>query len=300
MRKLFIVLAAICLLVQPVLAEHAVLHAPRENARQYAAPLVDSHPFEQAEDRLIIDIIDIGTGDAILIRSGGETMLVDGGEAHNAETLEHFFAEQSVTKIDYFFNTHPHGDHILAQRQLLIRDYLPGIFLSMFPMDYRFTEHQDTIAQIMKRGVPFRQVTNGEVIKMGKATLTFFNDDRPVTNIPMNYRSMMLNITFGNRSILLTADVTGESLALLGEKYPELMDADILKSPHHGLNRLRAETYGHITPEAVIITNTRSGGENLANQLISRKIPHYFISMGTVHLETDGNLWFLRQMPDAK
>ncbi|MDD4134027.1 MAG: hypothetical protein PHN46_02980, partial [Eubacteriales bacterium] len=120
-------------------------------------------------------------------------------------------------------------------------------------------------------------MANGEVIKMGKATLTFFNDDRPVTNIPMNYRSMMLNITFGNRSILLTADVTGESLALLGEKYPELMDADILKSPHHGLNRLRTETYGHITPEAVIITNTRSGGENLANQFICRKIPHYFI-----------------------
>lgn len=130
MRKLFIVLAAICLLVQPVLAEHAVLHAPRENARQYAAPLVDSHPFEQAEDRLIIDIIDIGTGDAILIRSGGETMLVDGGEAHNAETLEHFFAEQSVTKIDYFFNTHPRGSY---PRPAAAAD--PGLSAWHFPVD---------------------------------------------------------------------------------------------------------------------------------------------------------------------
>lgn len=295
-----IVFAAFCLLLQPVLAEPAVLHAPRKNARQYAAPLVDASPFDQLEDLLTVDIIDIGTGDAILIRAGGETMLVDGGVAHNADTLERFFLAQNVHKIDYFFNTHPHGDHILAQRQLLIRDHLPGVFLSMFPMDYRFQEHQDTMAQIMKRGVPFRQVTNGEVIKMGEATLTFFNDDRPVSNIPMNYRGMMLNITFGSRSILLTADVTGESLALLGEKYPDLMDTDILKSPHHGLNRLRAETYEHISPEAVIITSTRSGGENLANQLISRKIPHYFISMGTVRMETDGNLWYLRQMPDVK
>ncbi|MDD4080983.1 MAG: MBL fold metallo-hydrolase [Eubacteriales bacterium] len=300
MKKFPVFLAAICLLLQPVLAEPAVLHAPQANARQYGAPLAESHPFEEAEDRLVIDFIDIGTGDAILVRSGGESMLVDGGVAFNADTLEQFFRAQMVGKIDYFFNTHPHGDHILAQRQLLIRDCLPGVFLSMVPMDYRFKEHQDTVAQIIKKGVPYHQVKNGDTLRMGQAVLTFFNDDRPVTNIPMNYRGMMLNITFGGRSVLLTADVTGESLALLGEKYPELMDVDILKSPHHGLNRLRAETYEHISPEAVVITSTKSKGENLAKQLIARKIPHYFISMGTVRLETDGSQWYLRQMPDTK
>ena len=166
----------------------------------------------------------------------------------------------------------------------------------MFPMEYRFPEHQDTVAQITKKGVPFRQVFSGETLTLGKATLTFMSDTRPeVTN--MNYRAMLLNITFGDRSILLASDCTGESLAHIGEKYPDLMDVDVLKSPHHGINRLRPDSFEQITPDVVVITATKKIGENLAAQLRRKKLPHYYMSMGTVRLETDGSTWYVRQEP---
>ncbi len=296
MKRLISLLAVLIILVLPVMAEPVVFHVPKKNAMQYQAPLVQDYPFEGADDLLVVDIIDIGTGDAILVRTGGQAMLVDGGIAGSAKALSRFLKAQNVAHCDYFFNTHPHGDHILAQRQLIIQDYLPGLFLSMYPMDYRFEEHQATVAQINKKGVPYRQVFSGDTIEMGNATLTFLNDDRPeVTS--MNYRSMLLNITFGQRSILLTADCTGGSIAYLGEKYPELMDVDVLKSPHHGLNRLRPETFDHITPEAVVITANKKNGENLAAQLRRKKLPHYYMSMGSVRLETDGNTWYVRQDP---
>ena len=300
MKKFLFLLALLILLSPTAKAASTVLHTPRDNVNQYDAALTTSYPFEGVDDLLVIDIIDIGIGDAILVRAGGETMLIDGGVGSGADTLERFFRSQMVGKIDYFFNTHPHGDHILAQRQLLIRDYLPRVFLSMYPQDYAFQDHQDTVNELLNKGIPYRQITNEEVIKLGRATLTFFHDDRADAGITMNSRSMMLSISFGERSILLAADVTGESLAMLGEKYPELMNADILKSPHHGIDRLRGESFDHIKPEAVVITNTRDGGENLASQLRRRKIPHYFISMGTVRLETDGSFWYLHQMPDVK
>ncbi len=296
MKKLISLLAALMLLILPAMAEPTVFHVARKGTMQYDAPIVQDYPFENTEDLLVVDIINIGTGDAILVRTGGETMLVDGGIAGSAKALSRFLKAQNVTYCDYFFNTHPHGDHILAQRQLMMDDFLPGEFLSMYPMDYRFEEHQDTVEQITKKGVPYRQVFSGDSFNMGKATLTFMNDDRPETT-NMNYRSMLLNITFGKRSILLSADCTGGSIAYVGEKYPELMDVDVLKSPHHGINRLRPETFDHITPEVVVITSTKKIGETLAVQLRRKKLPHYYMSMGTVRLETDGNTWYVRQEP---
>lgn len=296
MKKLLSLLAALMLMTLSAAAEPVVFHAPKKGAMQYDAPIVQEDPFEDTDELLVVDIINIGTGDGILVRCGGEAMLVDGGIAGSAKALSRFLKVQNVSRCDYFFNTHPHGDHILAQRQLMIQDYLPGAFLSMYPMDYYFPEHQDTVAQINKKGVPYRQVFSGDTMQLGGATLTFMNDDRPeVHNI--NYRSMLLNITFGKRSILLTADCTGASIAYVGEKYPELMDVDIMKSPHHGINRLRPETFDQTTPEAVVITSTKKIGESLASQLRRKKIPHYYMSMGTVHLETDGSIWYVRQEP---
>jgi competence protein ComEC len=296
MKRLCSLLMALMLLALPAMAEPVVFHAPKKGAMQYDAPIMQEYPFKDMDDLLVVDIINVGTGDGILVRAGGETMLIDGGMAGSAGTLRRFMKAQNITRCDYFFNTHPHGDHILAQRQLLIEDCLPGIFLSMYPMDYRFSEHRDTVDLIRKKSVSYHQVFSGDSIHMGKATLTFINDDRPKTR-NMNYRSMLLNITFGERSILLTADCTGGSITYVGKKYPELMNVDVMKSPHHGIDRLRQEVFDQTTPEAIIITGTKNVGEKLAAQLRRKKLPHYYMSMGTVRLETDGSIWYVRQEP---
>ena len=286
------------LLALPVMAEPVVFHAPMKHSELlYKAPFMEEYPFKDTDDLLVVNVINIGTGDGLLVRCGGETMLIDGGIAGSAKALSGFLRAQSVDHCDYFFNTHPHGDHILAQRQLIMQDYLPGLFISMYPMDYNFPEHQDTVDQINKKGVPYRQIFDGDTMQMGKATLTFMNDTRPNKEITMNYRSMLLNITFGERSMLFSADCTGGSIAYLGERYPDLFNVDILKSPHHGLNRLRPETFDHITPEVVMITANKKNGENLAAQLRRKKIPHYYMSMGSIQMETDGKIWYVRQEP---
>jgi len=46
-----------------------------------------------------------------------------------------------------------------------------------------------------------------------------------------------------------------------------------------------------------VITSNRKVGETLAAQLRRKKIPHYYMSMGTVRLETDGHTWYVRQEP---
>lgn len=44
-----------------------------------------------------------------------------------------------------------------------------------------------------------------------------------------------------------------------------------------------------------MITSNMGGGTNLATQLKNNKLPHYFISMGTVSATTNGETWFISQ-----
>lgn len=274
-----------------------VIHDPSGRGFLYEnSPISEISPIESGKELLIVDIINIGTGDAIFLRCGNETMLIDGGSRGKEKTLERYFQNNGITDIHYFFNTHPHDDHIQAQEALIRNGILPGEYLSMFHKEYGNEDHQNLVKQINKHNVPYLQVKNGDFMMLGNAELTFFNDDRGIPNTPLNGRSMMLNVKFGNSTILFTADVTGENLAYLCQKYPELANADILKSPHHGINRLRSEVFESISPQMVVITSNKKTGNNLATQLRSRRIPHYFISMGTVRLETDGNVWYVSQL----
>ncbi|MDO5022636.1 MAG: hypothetical protein Q4E07_04785 [Eubacteriales bacterium] len=274
----------------------SVIHYPYKNATIYGSSVVSNvSPIEQRqEDILQVDFINIGTGDAIFIRCNGETMLIDGGVDSKATILKNFFTKNDILNFHYFFCSHPHDDHIQAQIELIKDGYIPGEYFSPFAETYKNEDHQKLIP-LIQDNVPYTQLSSGAVINLGDAILTFFKDDRYKPWLSLNARSMMTNIRFGKCSLLLSADVTGENIAYLCQKYPDLVDVDILKSPHHGINRLRGEVFDAISPESVIITASKKAGNNLAEQLKRKKITHYFTSLGTVHLESDGEKWYIKQ-----
>lgn len=298
--RLTCLLAVLCSLA-PIMANAVVRHAPAGRSfRAYGAIIQDAHTFAEDADILTVDIIDIGAGDAILLRSGGQSMLVDGGIAGRAKILQQFFERNGVESLDYFFNTHAHGDHIQAQRRLMSQGVLPGSFLSALPRAYGTQEQRDTVAVLEQHGVPYRRMRNLEELNLGNTVLTFFYDDRPSDKIVPNNRSMLIHIAHGERTLLLTADTAGNSLLYLTGAHPHLVNTDIMKSPHHGLNRLHAEVLERVNPSVVVITNSQIGGDKLAGQLRWRKVPHYFVTAGTVRLQTDGSHWFVRQKPKVQ
>ena len=61
---------------------------------------------------LVIDFIDVGQGDSILIRQGDATMLIDGGTSECKDDLLNYLGSQEIDKFEYIVGTHPHEDHI--------------------------------------------------------------------------------------------------------------------------------------------------------------------------------------------
>ena len=65
---------------------------------------------------LTITVINVGVGDAILIKTDKQTVLIDTGNYNNAfdnkgKLFEEAMKRYNVTHIDKIFITHPHGDH---------------------------------------------------------------------------------------------------------------------------------------------------------------------------------------------
>lgn len=299
-RIVLLFLLIICLLALTVAAENqvqmaTVFHAPTSSKAPFApVPLQDSFPFKEDADLLRVDFINIKVGDAILIRSGGESLLVDGGARGREAMLEQFFQPEGITGFTYYMNTHSHDDHIQAATALVRKGYLAREFLGRHPKELRNEDLMKLVAALDAQAIPYRQVVSGESITLGKAVITFLNDPRDIKG-NVNATSMMLHIRLGARSMLLPADVTGSSLSHVAQLYPEYMDVDIMKSPHHGINRLPHEFLLTTSPEAFVITSNTKGGANLATQLTRGKYPHYFISMGTVTCTTDGETWYVEQ-----
>ena len=65
-----------------------------------------------ADAALTVYFLDVGQGDAALLLSGGESMLIDGGPRDSSETLLTDLESCGVTRLDYLIATHPHEDHI--------------------------------------------------------------------------------------------------------------------------------------------------------------------------------------------
>ena len=65
-----------------------------------------------ADGGLVVKILDVGQGDSILIRAGGQVTLIDTGDIAAREKLTMYIKKEGISVIDKLILTHPHNDHI--------------------------------------------------------------------------------------------------------------------------------------------------------------------------------------------
>jgi competence protein ComEC len=107
---------------------------------------------------------------------------------------------------------------------------------------------------------------------------------------------VVLKVTYGNFSALLTGDMEERSEARLVSKNATILDADILKAGHHGSRTSSSLAFlNAVTPEVVIISlgagNTYGHPHQEALDRISASGAEYLLRTdidGTITLTSDG------------
>jgi len=260
-----------------------------------AAWIVASAASAPRKPDLSVEVLDVGQGDAILIRSPeGKTALIDAGPGKHIAAL---LKQKRVTTIDLLVLTHHHADHYGGMAEV-IKDYAPRVFLASnsshtTPGYLKLLQHvRDAGIRAIQPGPAARR------IGLGSAVLTVLPQP-PEDTQDENDNSIGIRLDYGDFSALLTGDSQGPARAYWLRTCPALVrDCTVLKLAHHGsrngtdarwLDATRPEMavaslgatndYGHPHPETLSL-------------LGRRKVPLLRTDLvGTVSFVSDGATW---------
>ena len=185
-----------------------------------------------SEPGFICTFLSVGQGDAVVLSSRGRHAIVDGGGVPNgADTgrkyVVPFLREVGASEIDLAVLSHPHPDHALGLASTL--SLLPARTLWIPAGE----ERGGLISQVIGAAPRARLEeveANHPSFELGEARIDVLGP--PADRILLknaNDRSIVLRVTHGSVSFLLTGDIEEA-----GEELLEPGQVTVLKAPHHG------------------------------------------------------------------
>ena len=269
--------AAFCALLAAamVLASRAVsspTHSARWQRRAAWATLllaalaaVAPRPIQHPRDALLMEAIDVGQGDSLLlITADGKTLLVDGGGfgggPHQApqdfdigeEVVSEALWSRGIRHLDAVALTHAHSDH-MGGLPAVLRNFHPAeLWVGNNP---RFGAYNALLNEAANLHVRLRSLRAGDALPFGTtqiAVLAPFRDYQPGPE-PTNNDSLVLHMTYGATSVMLEGDAEAPvEQAMLAE--PGL-SSTLLKVGHHGsITSTRPEFLSRVSPQWAVIS----------------------------------------------
>ncbi len=213
---------------------------------------------------LEIHFIDVGYGDAILLKSPeGGYSLVDTGPPRAREKLLDYLRDLGIGRLEYLIVTHPHPDHlgnavaILAEfgdRQLRDNGEKIGRFDEILTR-----EMAEEYERKFRGNRNYSVLRTGDKIEWDGLSLEVLWPRDLAASEDWNTNSLVLMLRYGDFRALLAGDlnVPGEKQLLAGEG-PDLR-ADLLKVGHHGAGDAAGDEFLRaVSPRAAVV----SVGEN--------------------------------------
>jgi beta-lactamase superfamily II metal-dependent hydrolase len=248
-----------------------------------------------AQDTATIDFLDVGQGDAILIRSPeGKTALVDAGPSKDIVPL---LRERGVKSIDLVVVSHHHADHYGGMDDV-IREFHPRFFLATDSS--HTTPHYLRLLRLVRDSgtqaiFPTRSPRK---IELGSVVLTVLPQP-PENREDENDNSIGIRVQHGSFSVLLTGDSQATERAFWERHVLDLIrDCTVLKLAHHGSkNGTDARWLSVVKPRLAVISvgakNEYGHPSPQTLALLSRtRTPVLRTDQsGTIEIRSDGKNW---------
>ncbi|HEY6729679.1 MAG TPA: ComEC/Rec2 family competence protein [Solirubrobacterales bacterium] len=195
---------------------------------------------------LRVEVLDVGQGDAILLRPvGAAAVLIDGGPA--GEGLARKLDQAGVTRLGAAVATHDQADHVGGLEELL----------GMVPIERLVFArlHRELIARAAAAGAAPVRITAGQELRSGQLRLRVLWPPRElVTGADSvddpNRLGLVIEAHWREFTMLLTADAEAESVPL-----ETAGPVDVLKVAHHGSDDAGlGPLLGRIQPRLAVIS----------------------------------------------
>ena len=199
---------------------------------------------------------------SFIIKSDDRLLVVDGGNTCDADFLC-TYVRSLGGKIDGWFLTHPHSDHIDAMYSLLERRFddveLGTIYLN-FPSDeFLKTADPNQFEHVVRLREQFathnikpHTVHVGDAYNFGEMTIKVLRepDESITTGDPYNNASVVYRLEADGKSMIFLGDLGVDGGKQLLEQVPRhLIKADYVQMAHHGQNGVDKPVYEAIDPD---------------------------------------------------
>ena len=210
-----------------------------------------------------IKMLDVGQGDAVLIQTQEQTVLIDTSDVDERDKLRAQLAKAGVKKIDKVILTHPHADHIGGMEVLLDGSYEIGsIDDNGMPSTSKL--YLSYMKKAKVRGIPHHALKAGDVLEFGggaqfkvlspEESLVQKGQQKGYKHDPNN-ESVVGRLTFGQFAMLFTGDAEKEAEASIAARYGSELKSQVLKAPHHGSKTSSSAAYLRLVqPETCVIS----------------------------------------------
>ncbi len=215
-----------------------------------------SLPVRPVHDGLEIHFIDVGYGDAILVRRGESALFIDGGYPPMTRVVLDYLKDAKVDRLDALVLTHPHPDHIGGAFGILDAGIPVSAVYSAYPLDDPAMPHG--FRQMIDRKIGsdlmiFKVLEDGDTVDLpGGLSFDVIHPDRRVED--QNDSSLVLVVEGFGGMVMMTSDIGPESQKRLLKEHPECFPVSILKAPHHGGKSLE-EFYQVARPILTVISD---------------------------------------------
>lgn len=288
-RRFALLLCCLLLMAPAAFAQAPVIH--------YLAA-EDERPALPDEGLLEVHLINVASADCILVRMGDATIMIDSGIRRTSGRIFDYLDKIGVDRLDYAFISHPHGDHSGGFIDVLAQIPTDTFLMPARYEGYKLSFFLDLLGVIEAQDIPVTLVMDGQALTLGGAELGFFQWQAQEAH--ENDRSMVTHIRYGERSVLLAADVENNGQVGLAAAYGARLGADILKMPHHGLAAYMPAFHEAVQPQLATFSNTKENLIPAATRLLKQNdIDWMLTTHGTVVLVTDGSEWWVWQIPNV-
>lgn len=223
---------------------------------------------------LEVYFLDVGEGNAAVLISGGQVLMVDGGAPEYSNLIFSFLKRNGIDYIDYMVATHPDADHVGGLAGALNAARVGTAFCTVTEHDTKtFTSFTEYLG---RQGVSITVPDAGDSFCFGSCEVQILGPAKGEKY--SDNTSIVLRVVCGSTSFLFMGDSEKEDEDFLVNSGADL-SSDVLAVGHHGsssstyrwfVDRVKPSyavisvgenSYGH--PADIVLNNLNSAGAEI-------------------------------------
>ena len=238
-----------------------------------------------------VTFFDVGKGDAILIETERHSVLIDSGYDDTPEIILDYLAERKIQRLDYMILTHFDKDHVGGADWILEAVDVACVFQPDYESDSK--QYLEFLETMKDKDMRAHLVVKTERLNLDGVDLLIYPPQKSEYETEDNDFSLVISMTYGNRSFLFAGDCEEERLEELLSQAEFGLSHDVLKVPHHGRKEKNTLDFlNAVSPRIAVFTcpENMKVEEDIYVTLENLGTKIYLTGQGTITCLCDGDI----------